>query len=168
MTAVAERCVRCRQGARPFLVGDEDLRDVAGHHDHVDAEGWGIVCCGVDPMHRFGAGFRSGDGERRGCRIEADDTEPTLRQPTREFTGAAADIEHTRCSQLRDDRLVVVEVVTLAVEVVVDLGQAWIRENRVRVAGWSGRCGGCRGARRMFGTAHEITASSYTRSSAAP
>ena len=119
----------------PLVVGQEHLGDVAGHDGQVDQlvrrrsrERGGVA---VDPSHTVASGLRPRDVERGRCRVEANDVDAAHTQPARELAGTAPDVEHSPGAELADDRLVVVEVVAIAFELVVDPGEARMVEDRV-------------------------------------
>src|ERR1700728_1615696 len=57
-------CPMCRSQRRhPLVIIQEDLRNVAGHGDHVDLQGWKIGCNPVDPAHPLGSWLVTGDVE---------------------------------------------------------------------------------------------------------
>ena len=88
------------------------------------ASPWIQVACSLQ-------GFVERDVEHGAGRVDAGDPEAPPRQPAPELARAAADVEDGARPELVDQRLVVIEVVALALEVVVDARQACVVEDRV-------------------------------------
>lgn len=122
------------EGARPVLLLDDRLRDIAGHHREVDPAREIVRHRGgipVHPPHRLSSRLASGDVQRRARRVHPHDLEAPLGDHQRERAGAAAHVQHAPRLQLGDDRGVRVQVAAVRVQRVVDSGEARMLEEVV-------------------------------------
>lgn len=116
---------QCR---RQVLVGQEDLRDVAGHQREVHLQGRQCSRVATDPTDLLGSGLLTRHFERGLCRIHRNDVEASTSEATGQRARAAPHVEQQPGTQLVDDPLVVIEVVPRPVEVVVEPGEWRISE----------------------------------------
>ena len=123
--------VQPAQGGGPVHVGDEDLGDVAGHHREVDLEWRQRGRVAVQPSDRGGAGLGAGQAQRCRGGIQTGHRPALSGEQQREGPGAAPDVENPVGAQLRDQPEVRRQVVAVAVEDVVQAGQAGIGEQGV-------------------------------------
>jgi hypothetical protein len=90
-----------------------------------------VVASASSQRTRSAPRLRTGDRERRGRGIDADDVEAARGEQQGERAGAAADVEHAPRAELLRDRHVGVEVGALALEEVVERSEARVGEGGV-------------------------------------
>ena len=119
----------------PVVIGQEDLRNVGGHHRQVDSEIRKLATkdrrIAVDPVHPTRSGLAACHIERGCCRVHSDDGHPAHSEHACKRAGAAAHVEHGERAELIHHRDVVVEIRPIRVQRVIDRGEPRVIENRI-------------------------------------
>jgi len=131
VTIGSQRAADAAQRRCQVRVGEEDLRDVAGHQRHVHLQRRQGRCVTTNPADVFSSGLAARHVERSLRWVDSHDVETGARQEACKRSGSAADVEYLRSAQLAHDPFVVIEIVPRPVEVVVEHCQSRIREETV-------------------------------------
>jgi hypothetical protein len=108
------------QDGAPFLIRDEDLRHVAGHRRQVRLHRGQRVRRPVHPAHPVAERLGPGDVQRRQRGIEPGNREAPRREQAGEGPGAAPDVQHRTCPELRRHRRVYLEIRPVLVQGIVE------------------------------------------------
>ena len=84
----------------PFLIGAEELGDVAGHDRDVERGVRQHRRGALDPGHLVGAGLGAGRVQRRAGRVDPGDRVAGGGHGQRQPPGSAAEVEHPRGGRL--------------------------------------------------------------------
>ena len=100
-----ERPGQVGEGTRPLRIVDEELRDVAGQHRHVERPLRQQRRGALDPGHPLAARLGAGGGQGRAGRVDTGDGVAGGGEGNGQPAGAAAEVEHPGGRGLVDHRL---------------------------------------------------------------
>jgi hypothetical protein len=97
--------------------------DIGGHRRQVNLEFRQVSRVAVQPTDPLRTGLSAGYVQRCRRRVHPDNLDATIGKQAGEAACAAADIQHATGTEFGSDRHVVIEIVTLFLHKVVDLGE---------------------------------------------